>query len=211
MPTGVPIFYPASPIEIRDGTAARLAVLSGLTEVYKARTTPGQDDQLPYACVWYVGERTQPNGDANVGAPSFLHTLTLVVDILAKAGDEASLDTEIVTLVETARATLMTDPTWIALFEGIEKIDTKYAYPKEATDIAVQAMIEIEVTFRSIWEPVVPNDLKTVAVTVERRSASWTCGTCSYGNPNSEPACRACGGKPTSFFTEFELEDTPPC
>ena len=210
MSTGVPIFYPASPIEIRDGTALRLAVLPGLTNVYKARTTPGQDDQLPYACVWYAGERTQPNGDANTGTPSFLHTLTLVVDVMTKAGDDATLDTEIVGLVETARATLMTDPTWISLFEGIEKIDTRYSYPKEASDVVVQAIIEIEVTFRSRWEPVILHDLKTVAVTVERCAATWTCGTCSYSNPASVPGCQSCGAKPTSFAIEFDL-DIPPC
>lgn len=164
MTVGAPIFYPASPIAIRDGTAARVATVTGLTQVFKARTMPGQDDQLPYAAVWFAGERTTAWGDNNVGAPSFEHTLTLVVDVMAKAGSEAAVDADVVGFVETIRATLLTDPTWVQLFDGIERCDTRYVYPKEATDIVVQAMIEIEVTFRSEWPPVTPNSLITVAV-----------------------------------------------
>lgn len=168
MPIGEPVFYPASPIEIRDGTAARLtadATAIGLKNVFKSRTIPTKDDQIPFAAVWHAGERTEPNGDANVGSPSFIHTLTLVIDVVAKAGNETALDTSIVNLVETIRATLLTDPTWVNLFEGIERCDTRYSYPKETNDFLVEAMIEIEVTFRSEWPPYLPNMLKTVTVT----------------------------------------------
>ncbi len=166
MTVGAPIFYPASPIAIRDGTADRLAAVPGLTGVYKARTTPGQDSQLPYAAVWHAGERTSPWGDGNVGEPTFEHNLRLVVDVMAKAGDEHSVDVDIITLVDAIRATLLTDPTWVHLFEGIERCDTRYAYPTQANDIVVQAIIEFEVTFKSAWPPVVPNALKTVAVSL---------------------------------------------
>ena len=207
--TGCPVFYPAGPIAIRDGTYDRVKTVPGLTNVLKARTAPGQDDMLPYAVVWFAGERTQPNGDANTGAPEFIHTLTLIVDVMVRAGDETTLDTAVVGFVETIRATLMTDSTWIGLFEGIERCDTRYAYPKEAADIVVQAMIEFEVTFRSVWQPYVPNDLDTVAVTVERPRPAWSCRHCGSSNSFGALACTTCSGPapaPTTFFTEFDLE-----
>ena len=194
MTIGAPVFYPASPIAIRDGTVARVATVPGLTEVFKARTMPGQDSQLPYAIVWNSGERTEPNGDDNTGAVSFVHTLTLVVDVMTRAADEKALDTEIVLLVETIRATLMTDPNWIMLFEGIRRCDTRYSYPKEASDIMVQAMIEFEVTFRSEWPPFLPNDLTAVTTTARPMSGPWTCRYCATSNRGSSPSCSVCRG-----------------
>ena len=128
--------------------------------------------QLPYAVVWNGGERTDPWGDANVGAPSFNHRLTLIVDVLASAADETTLDADIVGFVETIRATLLTDATWVNLFEGIERCDTRYAYPKEAQSIRAQGTLEFEVTYRSEWPPVVPNDLLEVAVTATQLPGS---------------------------------------
>ena len=213
MTIGTPVFYPSSPIAIRDGTFDRVSTVPGLNKTFKARTMPGQDDLTPYACVWYSGERTEPNGDANVGAPSFKHALSLVIDVITRAGSEGDLDAQIVDLVETIRATLMTDPSWIALFEGIEKIDTRYAYPKEAENFFVQAIVEIEVTFRSEWPPYLPNDLKTVVVTVEPTRPPWTCVYCGTGNAGSAPCCSTCGApapEPTTFVTEIDL-DQPSC
>ena len=168
MTVGAPVFYPASPIAIRDGTVARLSAVPGLRKVFKARTIPGQDNQLPYAAVWLAGERTSAWGDANVGDPTFVHALTLVIDVMAKAGNEATLDQDIIAFVETIRATLMTDPSWVRLFESIERCDARYAYPKEAQDIVVQGMIEFEVTFRSEWPPVLPQTLSQVGVALPR-------------------------------------------
>lgn len=173
MTLGAPIFYPASPTTIRDGTAARLALVSGLTHVFKARTMPGQDDQLPYASVWLAGERTSVWGDGNVGDPTFTHVLTLVIDVMTKAGDEATLDADIIGFVETIRATLLSDPSWVQLFEGIERCDTRYAYPKDASDILVQGMIEFEVTFRSEWPPVLSQTLNKVGVSLPDASFDY--------------------------------------
>ena len=104
-------------------------------------------------------------GDANVGAPSFDHTLVLTIDVVTTADSEDDLDAGIISLVETIKATLLTDGTWVQLFEGIERCDTRYSYPKETTDYFVQATLEIEVTFRSIWEPYLPNELLQVVTT----------------------------------------------
>lgn len=206
-------YYPASPIAIRDGTVTRLQALGLFSNVFKARTQPTKDDQLPLACVWHAGERTQPNGDANTGAPSFLHTLTLAVDVMTKAGSEADLDTEILALIEQTRAALMTDLTWVGLFEGIERCDVRFAYPKETNNFFVQAILEIEVTFRSIWQPLTPNDLTEVAVFARPPRAPITCGLCHTPNPGDWSTCSVCQGAlprpPDPILTTINLKACP--
>lgn len=187
-------FYPQGPIAIRDGTFARVQAIPGLANVFKARAMPVQDGQMPCAVVWNAGERTGPNGDANTGAPEFIHNLTIVIDILVKAGTEGVLDSDIVLLTETVRATLLSDLTWIEMFEGIERCDTRYSYPKEAADLMAQAMIEFEVTYRSIWQPITPNDLKEVAVFAKPPRPPITCGFCQADNAGDRASCRVCGG-----------------
>lgn len=161
---GDPIFYPASPLAIRDATFARVAAIPGIVKTFKARVLPRQDGDIPYASVWNAGDRTEPNGDANVGSPSFIHHLTVVVDVMVRSATEADAGDLAETLAETVRTTLLTDPSWLAYSEGVERCETRYAYPKDAESILVQAMIEIELMFRSDWPPFLPNDLKTIAV-----------------------------------------------
>lgn len=161
---GAAIFYPASPVEIRDGTVSRIRAIPFFKNVYGQRTKATKDDQLPIASVYHSGETTTPDGDANVGEPRFIHTLKLVVHLLVAAKDDDTLDGVIVNATEFVRGMLMTDSTWVDLFEGIERCDVRYAYPRETNDTFAQASIEFEVTFRSKWPPVAPNDFRQVVV-----------------------------------------------
>ena len=163
MTIGAPTFFPAGPIAIRDGTVSRIQAIPGFIKVYPFRTLPTKDENLPAACVWHAGERTDPWGDDNVGAPSFNHALTLAVDIVTAAPSETSLDASVVPLVEAVRATLLTDPTWVNLSEGVRRCDVRYSYPKETDTFLAVGTIEFEVTFRSTWEPYLPNTLTNVA------------------------------------------------
>lgn len=165
MTTGAPIYYPASPVEIRNATFARVAAVPGIVKTFKARILPRQDADVPYASVWNAGDRTEPNGDANVGEPSFIHHLTVVVDVMVAAETEADAGDLAETLAERIRAALLTDPSWLDFVEAVERCEVRYAYPKDAEALFVQGMIEIEVLIRSAWPPALPNDLKTIAVT----------------------------------------------
>ena len=184
MPIGSPTYYPASPVAIRDGTWQRVQTIQAFAgNVFRARLMPTKDMLLPYAMVHLVGERTEPWGDANTAEPSLDHTLTLGVEIVMAspaanaAGNAATApDADIVALVETVKATLMTDPTWVNLFEGLERANVRYAYPTESTELQVSALIEFDLTFRSSWEPYVPNDLTEIATTVQMPSVPFIDG-----------------------------------
>ncbi len=165
MIVGAPTYYPAGPIQIRDGTFDRVKVMTGFANVFKQRVLPTKDDQLPLACVWHGGDRTEPWGDANVGPPSFDHTLAIVVDIMTKAASQNALDAPIVDLVERLRATLLTDPTWVNLFEACSRCDVAYTYPGEGNFFYAKGTVTFELTFRSEWEPVIQTDFTEMDTT----------------------------------------------
>ncbi len=85
-------------------------------------------------------------------------------------------DGDIVSLVELAKATLMTDPTWLQLFEGIERLDVRYAYPAEAENFQIGALIEFVLTFASTWPPFVPNPLSEFDVTLRLPNVPYADG-----------------------------------
>lgn len=166
MTIGTPTYFPAGPIAIRDGAVALLTAMPGLKTVFAFRTLPTKPEHLPAACVYHAGDRTKPMGDANVGVPSFEHTLSLVVDVITAAPTEASLDSTVVPLVEAVKAALLTDPRWVNLIEACERVDTRYSYPKEGETFLCVGTVEFEVTFSSEWAPVAENDLREIAFTV---------------------------------------------
>ena len=164
MPT--PEYFPAGSLEIRNGTFVRVAAATGYKNVWTQRALPTKDDQLPFAIVWHGGDRTEPWGEANVGVPSFEHTLKIVVVIAVTAETPDGLDPTIVEVTEGVRAALLTDPTWIGLFEACTKADVGYAFPGDGQIPYARGLIEFEVTYRSEWPPATPNDFRTMAVTV---------------------------------------------
>lgn len=165
MAVGTVAYYPAGPIDIRDATVASVRALTGFTNVFGNRVRPTKPDMLPLACVWHMGDRTEPWGDANVGSVRFDHTLGMAVDVMVKAGTEDQLNAEIVGLVEPVRLALLTDPAWVGMFEAVTKADVNYSYPDEGGFLYARGVIEFELKFRSEWSPATPNDFLQMAVT----------------------------------------------
>lgn len=165
MAIGTVEWFPAGPIEIRDATIARVKALTGFTNVFGNRVKPTKPEHLPVACVWHMGDRTEPWGEANVGAVGFDHTLSMAVDVMVRAGSEDALNAEIVALVEPVRLALLTEPTWVNLFEAVTKADAHYSYPDEGGFLYARGVIEFELRFRSEWSPATPNDFRGMAIT----------------------------------------------
>ena len=209
---GEPIFWPdGGPIAIRDGAIAAMEATGWFKSVFRNKTTPTKDDDLPCAAVWLVRDDTAPMGDANLGTPSFDHTLTLCIDILMTAPDDDELTDTLDDLSLKARTALLCDANWRQTFEGIERASIHPVYPKDTNLTFVQAAIEVVVTFRSAWPPYLPNDLKTVIVDVEPRHA-WSCSLCQAGNASAAPRCRVCAApapQATTFAVPIALDRSP--
>ena len=162
---GTPEFFPAGPTEIIDGTLARAKAAAGVTNAWKQRPLPVKDEDVPFVLVWHGGDRTEPWGAANTGAPSFDHTLKLIVVVAVTAETPDGLDPLVTATTERVRAALLTDPSWIGLFEACIKADIGYAFPGDGQIPYARGLIEFEVMFRSEWPPATPNDFRTMAVT----------------------------------------------
>ena len=189
---GVPIWYPQSPIAIRDGTWSRLQSITAFEgRVFKARSMPTKDSELPFVAVFHGGDRTRPYGSNKDGAPTFAHDFTLAVDIIAKGASETDLDSNVLELVEEVQRTLLTDASWIQLFEGINKSDTQIIYPKETNFFIVQAALTFEVTLESMWPPVIPNSFQEMTVSPIRFTAITTLKSGSTGDGDIKMAKRA--------------------
>ncbi len=215
---GVPIFWPAGgPTAIRDGAIAVLKATGYFRNVYRQKTTPTKDDQLPAAAVWMVRDDTAPMGDANLGTPSFDHTYTLCIDVLLSAASDDALTATLDDFSLKTRSALLCDSDWRQTFEGIERCSIHPVYPKETNLFFVQAAIEVVVTFRSAWPPYLPNELKTIGVTVVPKPApaakpTWICRFDGHENKPDAPKCSVCAApapQPTTFTAAINLSETP--
>ena len=148
-------------------------MLTGFANVFGNRGAPTKAEQLPLACIWHMGDRTEPWGDANAGPPAFEHTLILAVDVMVKAASEDQLNVEITGLVEPLRLALLTDPSWLEMVDSVHRAEVRYSYPDEGTFIYARGVVEFELKFSSQWLPAVPNDLREVAVMVGAGSGAF--------------------------------------
>lgn len=161
------IYYPEGPLAIRDGTHGRLQDIAGVKHVFKTRTLPTKDDQLPIICVAHGGENGRADGDANVGSPHFLSDLKLLITVVDLATSDLVLDAGISRKVEEIKQTLFTDTSWLELFEALESFAVSYHFPREAEIVLCEARLELTVTYRSSWPPVALNALEEIETTFQ--------------------------------------------
>jgi hypothetical protein len=161
------IYYPQGPIAIRDGTHARLEDITGVREVFKTRTLPTKDDDLPIICVAHGGESGRPNGDNNAGAPKFINDLKLLITVVDIATSDLALDAGIARMVEEIKQTLFTDTSWLELFEAIDGFSVSYHFPREAEVLLCEARMELTLVYRSDWPPYAINPLEQVETTFQ--------------------------------------------
>lgn len=211
---GQPQFFPSGgPAAIRDGAVAVLTATGYFKNVFRNKTTPTKDDQLPFAAVWMVRDETSPMGDDNVGTPSFDHTYTLCIDVGITAASDDALTAALDDLSLKTRTALLCDADWRQTFEGVERCSIHPAYPKDTNLIFVQASIEVVVTFRSIWPPYLPNQLNSIGV-VTNKAPGWTCSFCQSVNASDGAPCGVCASPapsaaPVSLVTT-DIELDPP-
>jgi hypothetical protein len=166
------IYYPEGPLAIRDGTHTRLQDIVGVKHVFKTRTLPTKDDQLPIICVAHGGENGRADGDANVGSPHFLNDLKLLITVVDLATSDLALDAGITRKVEEIKQTLFTDSSWLELFEALESFSVTYHFPREAEVVLCEARIELTVTYRSNWPPVALKTLNQIVTTIRLSETS---------------------------------------
>jgi hypothetical protein len=156
--------------EIITKTAERLRTLlvpTPFKSVYGVRTYPTKDDMLPCATVALGRDRMDADGDDNAGEPSFKHRTTINVSALCSAESQFFLTGRLNAAKNAILAALLSDPEWLSLVEAVSSIDVSMVYPNESGTVFAEARIALEVTFRTDWPPVVPDDFLDAFVTEE--------------------------------------------
>jgi len=140
--------------------------------VFRVRTYPTKDNMLPVVTVALGRDRMDADGSDNSGEPSFKHTVTLNVSAVCVAKSQFFIDGKLNEAKSAILTTLLSNTEWLALVEAVSAIDVSMVYPDEGGIIFAEARMAIEVTFRTDWPPVVPDDFLDAFVTEEAGGAT---------------------------------------
>ncbi len=135
------------------------------------RNEPSRDEDLPVGVVYVTDDKMQPDGPPNQGVPDFVHTTTIVVEIIDKAASGPALKSTLFAHAQLVLDTLLPDHTWWqdrtddADAESIDRVDVKYDTPPEGELIVGRLQVHIDLKHRTTWPPAVPDALETIHVT----------------------------------------------
>jgi len=177
---------------IRRGILDRLKQVPTFQSVKRWGLTPAlrvqaklEDNQVPYVACYHVEETLSPDGDANHAEPRFLHTLRLGFSVCITCIDDNVADQNL----DAAHWTIMnllTNEYWAKFpaagnwnlgrpirIEAVTRGHVKKLFGNRMinneTPVA-ELQMELTVTHRTSFPPVIPDVLDTIHITV---AADW--------------------------------------
>lgn len=168
---------PSLGTQIRDAAYDRLVKALGAQFKFTRKTPilPLQGDQLPQLGVFLVGETFSPDGDADVGPPRYKVDAQLSISVVVSAAAPDAADGQCDYLVDQVLTTLLTDGSFVALTDGtgaplmesIGAIRRTMNFPKDGDAYYLEGRLQITCSYRCFFEPVAPNALEHVDITVQ--------------------------------------------
>lgn len=125
------------------------------------QVSPGD---LPLLGVYILRETRSPDGDANAGEPRFFHRLHLGIAGAVSAADDGSQFATLESMMSQIDDRLLTNPSFVNMIEGIEQMDRRSQYAIMGETPLAEIQIEMIVTFRTYWPPVITDDYRTFHV-----------------------------------------------
>jgi hypothetical protein len=127
-----------------------------------------QPGDLPILAVHILRERRTPDGQPNQTTPKFIHDLTLgfsgAVHVETDKQDQIH---DLEEWMATVDDILLSDPGFVRMTEGVTAMDRVGQYAKIGETTLFEIRIEMNIQFRSYFEPRVPDDLKVVHITTQ--------------------------------------------
>jgi hypothetical protein len=119
-------------------------------------------------------ETMQPDGDDNVSVPRYISDAVLGISVMDSGDKPTVIDGEIDPLVDLIEDTLLQDPSFVCLkwtdgqplIESFPSIVRTYSFPQSSETYLIEARLLLTVRFRCYFEPLAPNPLTNVVVTV---------------------------------------------
>ena len=151
---------------IRDAILTLLAPMPGYAKVRKVVQRQLQPEETPCITVFRGEETMNHDGDPNVGEPRFMHEAIFHVTVMRGFEDPMVLDGRADDDMDAILEILLCNQALVAMAEGILSIRKSTAWPQIGDAYYVELRLEITMRYRSFWEPVVPNDFRTMSVMV---------------------------------------------
>ena len=143
---------------IRDAIFVLLQTLPGYTKVRKTPVRQLSAADCPALTVILGDEIAQADEDATAGPPHFVHETTYHVSVLRGLTDPVTLDGQIDADLDTIQTLLLCNIGLNQMIEGITGMRRARAYPQIGETYFVEMRFEITVQYRSIWNPVIPDN-----------------------------------------------------
>lgn len=154
-----------------EGIRAQLAA-AGVAggDVEKHRFPPTEDDQLPIATVTWGADQAESRGGARTGIPTFVHTVTLVIELADEANDGPALRAKMSTHGQLICDTLLKNLSWGgAALEGVQAVRQIVDKPVESRFNLARLQVHIDALYASDWAPAGPaDDFETISIGVVR-------------------------------------------
>ncbi len=156
--------------EIRDAAIERLKLLGRYAprgrpgtpaRIRRTPVMPAQADEVPCLMVYLGNQTMTADGDANAGEPSFVNEVQLVIASILNADDADDLDDRMADAGTEVLETLLEDPDWLALSEGVPTV-TQQSRFDDSKYLAAIVMTTITVTYRTLWPPRVAGDFLAI-------------------------------------------------
>lgn len=144
-------------------------VKSGFGSTFKTyRKTPMlqvQPGDLPILAVHILREKRVPDGQSDQTTPKFIHDLTLgfsgAVHVETDKQDDIN---DLEEWMATVDDILLSDPSFVRLTEGVTAMDRVGQYAKIGETTLFEIRVEMNIQFRSYFEPRIHDVLATVDV-----------------------------------------------
>ncbi|MCA1419488.1 hypothetical protein I6F24_12440 [Bradyrhizobium sp. BRP23] len=130
-------------------------------------------DDLPMIAVHILRERRNALGDADIGPPKFRTELTLGISGSIKAlTDEANQPSILEEWMSQIDTVLLRNPQFVNMSEGVLSMDRLSQLAKVGETTLYEIRIEMVLQYTDWFEPIVPDDLKTIHVETRYPSAT---------------------------------------
>lgn len=157
------------PTQIRDAALARIAPLTvggaAFKATRKAPITKVQIEQLPACAVFIAAAHEDQRGDVTL--PQFTESLTLGISVLMSATDPVFEEGALDQFVADAKNALLTDPSFLALFEYVTATSRDYRFEHVAESYIVELRLRLTVTYYTEYSPQTPNPFTQMVVTAQ--------------------------------------------
>jgi hypothetical protein len=151
-------------IVLRDAAFERITRITEFKRRQKAPILQFGSDDLPAVSVYIARDQGSALGDLTAGEPRFRCILTLGIGVITFAKpEEAEASADL--LLGKCVTTLLHDPTYIKMFDGVAGYNRANTFPREGETYFAQCRYDLMLQYETAFPPLVLDDLTEIRVT----------------------------------------------